>query len=59
MKRLAVFGLVALLLALDWAALHDILSGEPDVRGEWAALALSGLVFAALLLSRARRPSRA
>lgn len=31
-----------ILLALDWAALHDVLRGiEPDLGGEYATLALS------------------
>jgi hypothetical protein len=59
MKRLLVIGVVAVLLALDWPALHDILSGEPDVRGELAMLALSVMVFAGLILSQRQRTSRA
>jgi hypothetical protein len=37
---LVVISIVAL-LALNWAALHDILQGEPDVRLEWVVVALS------------------
>jgi len=37
------------LILLDWAALHDLLIGEPDVRMEWAVLGLSGLAYALLL----------
>jgi hypothetical protein len=44
-------------LAVDWAALHDILRHEPDVGTEYAALALSLPVLAALWLA-ARRWSR-
>jgi hypothetical protein len=58
MKRLVVIGMVVVLLALDWAALHDILKGEPDVRGELAMLALSAVVFAGLILSQERRTRR-
>ena len=29
------------ILALDWAALHDILKGEPDLILEWGILAAS------------------
>jgi len=44
---LALF--VLALLALDWAALHDILKGnEPNYYGEYTALAASALIFAAL-----------
>jgi len=33
-KVLSVF-LVLMVLALDWAALHDILKGEPNIWLEW------------------------
>lgn len=53
MKRLLlVIGFLGLML-LDWAALHDILVGEPDVWMEWATLGLSAVALA-LLLWKAR-----
>jgi len=45
MKRLSILVVVLILLALDWAALHDILKGEPDTYGEYAMLVFSLLVF--------------
>jgi hypothetical protein len=45
-KQLAI--LLGVML-LDWAALHDIHAGEPDVWMEWSILGLSGLAFALLL----------
>jgi hypothetical protein len=38
MKRVVVVGCVLLVGALNWAALHDILKGETDLRGEWAVV---------------------
>ena len=49
MKRIGILlGLVGLIL-LDWAALHDVLIGEPDLRNEWLVLGLSVLAYALLL----------
>ena len=49
MKRIGILlGLTGLIL-LDWAALHDVLAGEPDLRLEWAVLGLSALAYALLL----------
>lgn len=49
---------VVLLLALDWAALHDILKGEPDTYAEYAMVLLSLATFAAMALIawKQRRP---
>ena len=50
MKKVFVAGIVLLLLALDWAALHDsIKANEPDFVGEYAMLAFSAGVFAVML----------
>jgi hypothetical protein len=44
------FILVAVvLIALDWAALHDILKGEPNLTAEWIVVAASGLIFGLML----------
>ncbi|HLE60698.1 MAG TPA: hypothetical protein VI700_04105 [Thermoanaerobaculaceae bacterium] len=49
-------GCVLLLGALDWAALHDILKGEADVRAEWGVvigtLVLTGVAIAWRLARR-------
>ena len=47
-KILALVG-VAALLVLDWAALHDIQAGEPDLTLEYATLGLSVIAVALLL----------
>ena len=45
-----------LLLALDWAALHDIVKGnEPDFFAEYTVLGASLLVFGALAFARLRQ----
>lgn len=38
-----------LLLALDWAALHDIVKGEADLRAEYAMLVFSGVALGVLI----------
>ena len=49
-KKLLVAVLVLILLALDWAALHDILqANEPDLVGEYATLAFSIITFGVIL----------
>lgn len=55
MRTILLAAVVLFLLALDWAALHDILRGEPDLRLEYAMLLLSLIVFAAMLFSALRR----
>jgi hypothetical protein len=48
-KRIGfLLGLAGLIL-LDGAALHDLLIGEPDVRMEWAILALNAVAYVLLL----------
>jgi len=44
------------LFALNWAALHDILKGEPDVWMEWSVVALSVMLLATYLLRKIRQP---
>ena len=53
MRPLAML-LVTLLLALGWAALHDIAIGEPDVKGEFATVSLSLLIFAVLWYAKCK-----
>lgn len=38
------------MLALDWAAVHDIIKGEPDLSLEYATVAFSIVVFAVMIL---------
>lgn len=60
MGRWLMAGSVAALGALNWAALHDILGGEADVRAEWTVVGLSSLLCAAAFaraLRRSRQPS--
>ncbi|OGD86592.1 hypothetical protein A2Z23_02165 [Candidatus Curtissbacteria bacterium RBG_16_39_7] len=46
MKRFLIIGLVFVLLALDWAALDDITTGnEPDYFLEYMILGVSLLIF--------------
>jgi hypothetical protein len=47
MKKVVWVVVVLLILVLDWAALHDILSGsEPDYSQEWTWLVVSTLALA-------------
>jgi len=51
-KYLILFGWLVL-TALNWAALHDIIKGEPDTRLEWTFfLASAALVTLALIKTR-------
>lgn len=43
MKRLVMAVALLALLALNWAALHDIARGEPNLVLEWLVVAVSGL----------------
>ena len=46
MKNIILAGVILLLLALDWAALHDILKqNEPNYVAEYAMLFVSVLFF--------------
>ncbi len=49
MKNLLAVAIVLLLLALDWAALHDILKGEPNLYGEYGVVAFSLIIFGTLI----------
>ena len=49
-KKIAKLTFVLILLALDWAALDDITTGnEPNYTGEYVILAVSALVFGLLI----------
>jgi hypothetical protein len=49
MKALLLIAIVLVLVALDWAAVHDILKGEPNLHGEYAMVVFSVVTFAVLI----------
>lgn len=55
MKKKFIIGVGIILLALDWAALHDILEDEPGVRGEYATIVLSFVIFGLIIFSARRK----
>jgi hypothetical protein len=55
MKTIILIAIVLLLLALDWAALHDILRGEPNLYAEYGMFVFSVIVFGLLSLVALRR----
>jgi 4-amino-4-deoxy-L-arabinose transferase-like glycosyltransferase len=54
-NRFLLVAVLLVLLVLDWAALHDILKGEPNVWMEWAVVALSAVVVALLAIQQLAR----
>lgn len=51
MKKAIIAGAILLVLALDWAALHDIVKGnEPNLWAEWTMVLGSIVLIPALLL---------
>lgn len=55
MKNIILAGVILLLLALDWAALHDILKqNEPNYVAEYAMLFVSVLFFGSLAVKPVR-----
>lgn len=55
MRKLLVALGAALILALDWAALHDITRGEPDPWAEYGMLAASAVLIAGWVIAARRR----
>jgi len=49
MKTVLLIGMVVLLLALDGAALHDILKGEPNLYAEYGMILFSIIVFGVMV----------
>lgn len=45
MKKIIINTSVLVIILLDWAALHDILKGEPNPYGEYLVLIISILAF--------------
>jgi len=56
MKRLFFWLFVLALAALNWAALHDILKGEPNPWMEWAFVIASAMLLAVYTLRKVREP---
>jgi len=59
MKTAALLLVVIVLLALDWAALRDILKGEPNVVLEYGLLGVSLVVIGSLVYYGLRNRRRA
>ena len=49
MKNAAVKILIIVLIVLDWAAIHDIIKGEPNLTLEYSIIVISILVILALI----------
>lgn len=58
MKTVVTLGMAVLLLALDWAALHDILKGEPNPYGEYGVILFSIIIFGAMIFIGLRRRNK-
>lgn len=59
MRKIGIGLFILFVLAVDWAALHDIIKGEPDPRIEWAFVLASVALLAAFIyrkLLEARKP---
>lgn len=54
MRKVWITLFVLLVLALNWAALHDILKGEADVWAEWAFVTASVLLLAVYVVRKVR-----
>jgi len=54
MRRIWISLFILALLASNWAALHDILHGEPDVWMEWSVVIGSVLLLTAYLVRKVR-----
>jgi hypothetical protein len=59
MKTVLLIGMVVLLLALDWAALHDILKGEPNLYAEYGMILFSIVIFGVMIFIGLRGKGRA
>ena len=54
-KTIVKLIVVPILLALDWAAIHDIAKGEHDLIPEYAIVAVSIVIFIGLLILSLRK----
>ena len=57
MRRISVGVFGFILLALNWAALHDIIKGEPNVWMEWSVVSGSAILLVLYLLKKVRQPA--
>jgi hypothetical protein len=53
-KKILIVFVVAVLLALDWAALHDIIKGEENAALEYIMILFSIAAFGLLIFYRIR-----
>ncbi|MFQ6114980.1 MAG: hypothetical protein ACE5NG_13020 [bacterium] len=59
MKIILLIVIVLALLALDWAALHDILKkNEPNLYAEYGMIILSVVIFGIMIFMGMRRKSK-
>jgi len=56
MRKTLIALSVLVLLALNWAALHDILKGEQNVWMEWSFVLGSALLLIIVLMRKMRQP---
>ena len=56
MRKILIAVSVLALLALNWAALHDILKGEQNVWMEWSFVLGSALLLIIVLMRKMRQP---
>jgi uncharacterized membrane protein YdcZ (DUF606 family) len=56
MRKLLIAVSVLALLALNWAALHDILKGEQNVWMEWSFVLGSVLLLIIVLIRKIHQP---
>jgi len=56
MKRFFFWLFILALAALNWAALHDVLTGEPNTWMEWSIVIASALLLAVYTFRKVRAP---
>jgi len=57
-KIIVLTAIVLILLALEWAALHDILKGEPNLYLEYAVVMFSIILISAVIFITLKRKKR-
>lgn len=58
MEKVIVGGVILVLLALDWAALHDIIRGEPNPHLEYLMIIGSIIVFGVIYKFNSKKGRR-
>ncbi|HEU0293528.1 MAG TPA: hypothetical protein VFR47_12375 [Anaerolineales bacterium] len=56
LRKTATAMLVLVLLALNWAAMHDIIKGEPNLWMEWSFVIGSVLLLLVYVTRKIRQP---